>query len=348
MAQETFFTKELLSEKLQNQDSDLFERAHLLTKRLFKNKVFVRGIIEPTNKCEKDCFYCALRKSLSISRYEMKKTEVLEAALWSYKNGFGSIVIQSGENTSDVFLEYYLSVISEIKKTAPDLGITLCLGELSKEAYKALFKAGAHRYLLRIETSSKALYEKVHPKDHSFEARLQCLSDLKSVGYQLGSGVLIGLPYQSYDDLAGDLLFYKEMDVDMIGMGPYIPHEKTPLYKLRDKIIIKDPFTAALKMIALARLLLKDVNIAATTALDILDKNGREKALLSGANVIMPIVTPLKYRKDYKLYDNTALSYKDPYQCLKTLEKRLKKINKKIAYNVWGDPLHFKRRTCLP
>jgi biotin synthase len=343
MARETFFTKDILAEKLRNQDPALFEKANSLTKKLFKNKVFIRGIIEPTNNCGKDCFYCALRKSRSISRYCMTKEEVLNAALWAYKNDFGSIVIQSGENNSQEMTDYYISLIREIKKKT-DLGITLCLGELPKASYEALFKAGAHRYLLRIETSSSSLYKKIHPQDHSFETRLKCLYDLKSVGYQVGTGVLIGLPFQTCEDLAQDLMFYKEMDIDMIGMGPYIPHEETPLYKLIDKIIIKNAFETSLKMIALSRLMLEDVNIAATTALDILDDHGREKALLAGANVIMPIVTPQKYRKDYKLYENSSLNYKDPFQCLKTLEERLKKINKKIAYNSWGDPLHFQRR----
>lgn len=347
MAQEISFTKDFLVEKLQCPRFFLFKKANTLTKSLFGEKIFIRGIIEPTNNCEKNCFYCALRKERPITRYIIPKSEALESALWAYEKGFGSIVIQGGENTSKAMIEYYLSLVFEIrKKTKGSLGITLCIGELPKEAYRELFKAGAHRYLLRIETSSESLYKKMHPKDHSFQKRLRCLHDLKSIGYILGTGVLIGLPYQTYDDLAGDLLFYKELDVDMVGMGPFILHEDTPLYSLKEHILIKDAFKTTLRMVALARLMLKDVNIAATTALDIIRPNGRELALECGANVIMPIITPLKYRKDYKLYENSALNYKDPINCLFALEKRLKKINKKIAYNTWGDPLHFKRKLC--
>lgn len=346
MEKEISITKEELSRKLQEDASDLFFNANALTEKLFNNKVFIRGIIELSNRCKKDCFYCALRKSHKINRYLMSENEILSSALFASEKRFGSIVLQAGENNSDEMVDFYSSVIKEIKKRT-NLGITLSLGEFSKEAYLEFFKAGAHRYLLRIETSSRLLYEKMHPKDHSFNKRLQCLLDLKTIGYQLGTGVLIGLPHQTYDDLAEDLLFYKNLDVDMIGMGPYIPHVETPLYNQIDKILIKDPFIVALKMVALSRLLLKDVNIAATTALDILDPCGREKALLCGANVVMPIITPIHYRKDYRLYDNSSLNYKDPFENLKLLEKRFERIKREIAFDTLGDPKHFFQRRGL-
>jgi biotin synthase len=346
MGKEISITKEDLSRRLQEEPSDLFFAANALTEKLFFNEVFIRGIIELSNRCQKDCFYCALRKSHKINRYLMTEKEILSAALFAHEKRFGSIVLQAGENNSDEMVDFYISVIRLIKNKT-NLGITLSLGEFSKEAYLEFFKAGAHRYLLRIETSSRQLYEKMHPKDHSFDKRLRCLSDLKTIGYQLGTGVLIGLPHQTYDDLADDLLFYKNLDVDMIGMGHYIPHVETPLSKQIDQIKIEDPFNVALKMVALCRLMLKDVNIAATTALDILNPSGREKALLCGANVVMPIITPLQYRKDYKLYDNSSLNYKDPLDNLKLLEKRFEKINRRIAFDTLGDPKHFFQRRLI-
>lgn len=343
MEKEIFFSKKEIIESLSLKDPrDLFFCADRLSQKLFDNKVYIRGIIEPTNFCQKNCFYCALRKERQISRYKMMKEEIVDLAFCAYQKGYGSIVIQTGENKSQENINFFVDVVRRVsQKTSGKLGITLSLGELSKEAYLQLFEAGASRYLLRIESSSQKLYENIHPHDHLFDERLRALEDLKEIGYQVGSGVMIGLPFQTIDDLAEDLLFFKKFDFDMIGMGPYIPHIDTPLYLYRDRIILKDVFNLSLKMIAIARLLLNDVNIAATTALDVLDPKGREKALLCGANVIMPICTPLKYRKDYKLYVNNFLGYKNAEDCLNRLNLRLKGINKEMIFYHLGDPFHY-------
>ena len=334
----------LLSENQEEIDK-LFQLANQLAENLFGNKVFFRGLLEFSNICSKDCFYCGLRKSnKNLSRFLITEEEILSAAIWADQNGYGSITLQSGEINTASRLDLIKSIISQIKKHTK-LGITLSLGELCKKTYQDLFELGAHRYLLRIETSSSSLYKKVHPKDHSFENRLQCLKDLQDIGYQTGTGVMIGLPFQTIKDLANDLLFFQKFDIDMIGMGPYLCHEDTPLAKTASSFSKDKRFTLSLKMIALARVLLKDVNIAAATALQVLDAKGREKALQCGANVLMPIITPKKYRDHYMIYEDKPCTDETASQCQMCLKRRLKSAKKEIAYNEWGDPPHFFART---
>ena len=319
----------------------LFSKANSLTEKLYQNKIHFRGIIEFSNTCEKNCYYCGLRRDFKIDRYEMVKKDILKCAKFCFEMGYGSIVLQSGEITTDKRLEFLLDIISKIKKKY-NLGITLSLGELKKESLKELFQAGAHRYLLRIETSNIALYNKLHPKDHSFENRINTLKTLKTLGYQVGTGVMIGLPFQTHVDLLNDLLFFKDFDIDMIGMGPYVPHPKTPSFKHIP--VLKDNFTLSLKMVALARLFLKDLNIAATTALQVYDKQGREKALLAGANILMPIVTPQEIRKNYLIYPDKPCIEDTKEKCFTCISARLKSIKKEMKKNEWGDSLHFKNR----
>jgi biotin synthase len=344
------FSKEEIIALLKTVGTDmqlLFEKALEMKLREVGNKVFFRGLIEFSNVCSKDCYYCGIRKSNDkVNRYTLTDMEVIEAARFAYENKFGSIVLQSGENSSSVFTSRIESLIRAIKKLSDDrLGITLSVGEQEEEVYQRWFDAGAHRYLLRIETSDKELYKKLHPADHSFDFRLNCLETLKKIGYQAGTGVMIGLPFQTVEQLANDLLFMKEFDVDMVGMGPYIEHAETPLFKFRNELWnINERFYMSLKMIAVLRLMLKDINIAATTALQAIDPLGREKAIKVGANIIMPNITPGKYRNDYQLYENKPCVDEDPDQCLGCLDARLSLSDSEIGYSEWGDSKHFRNR----
>jgi biotin synthase len=207
--------------------------------------------------------------------------------------------------------------------------------------------AGAHRYLLRIEVSNPELYGKLHPNDrhHDYNERIGALRRLRKTGYQVGTGVMIGLPFQTLPDLADDLLFFREFDIDMAGMGPYIEHEDTPLFRFRNELLpLRERFLLSLKMVALLRILMKDINIAATTAMQAIDPQGREKALLVGANVIMPNLTPLKYRQDYLLYENKPCLDEESEECKSCLEARIALAGDEIGYGEWGDSKHFNRR----
>ncbi|MFA6101643.1 MAG: [FeFe] hydrogenase H-cluster radical SAM maturase HydE [Victivallaceae bacterium] len=326
----------------------LFKAAYAVKERVTGRKVFLRGIIEISNICTKDCYYCGIRKSSrTMERFQLSLAEIVDAAMWANSHRYGSIVMQSGERGDELFIKLIEDAVREIKeKSAGQLGITLSMGEQTPEVYRRWFDAGAHRYLLRIESSNPELYRKLHPADHSHAARLQCLETLRSIGYQVGTGVMIGLPFQTLDDLVGDLLFFQKMDVDMIGMGPYLVSKDTPLAKeMPDFEAMKEQqLKLGLKMIAAARLLLKNVNIAATTALQALDPRGREQGLLAGANVIMPNLTAVQYRSSYQLYDNKPCLDENSEQCRFCLERRVQSIGESIGWDEWGDSRHFADR----
>lgn len=329
------------------QKTGIFKHAADIKTQHSGNKVFFRGLIELSNKCIKDCYYCGIRKSnLAVSRYDLTDEQVLGAARFAFENRYGSLVIQSGELKSAAFVARITRLVREIKKLSQNrLGITLSLGEQQPETYKEWFEAGAHRYLLRIETSNQELYRKLHPADHDFLTRLDCLNTLKKLGYQVGTGVMIGLPFQTVEHLADDLLFMKTFDVDMVGMGPYIEHPQTPLYAYKDQLRpIRERFDMTLKMIAILRILMKDINIAATTALQAIDPLGREKAVKVGANVIMPNITPGVYRNDYALYPDKPCVDEEPDQCLGCLDARLALADSEIGFDEWGDSKHFVNR----
>jgi len=231
--------------------------------------------------------------------------------------------------------------------TGGNLRITLSCGEQDKDTYRRWFDSGAHRYLLRIETSNPGLYNKLHPDDghHRFKYRLDCLYCLQDTGYQVGTGVMIGLPFQTTADLAGDLLFMEQFNIDMVGMGPYLEHRETPAYAFRDLLLPREErFQLALKMIAVLRILMKDINIAATTALQAIDNLGREKAIKVGANVIMPNITPGEYRDEYLLYQDKPCTDENALDCITCLETRIALINNEIAYGEWGDSNHYQKR----
>lgn len=327
----------------------LFKQAEKVRKSEVGKNVYLRGLIEISNICAKDCYYCGIRKSnKNTHRYELSTEEILSAADFAYKNHFGSIVLQGGEITSPKHTDWIELLLQEIKKLSDSkLGITLSLGEQSRDTYERWFKAGAHRYLLRIESSDSCLYSAIHPNNslHSHKNRLQALALLRDVGYQVGTGVMIGLPGQTMEQLANDLLFFKSNDIDMIGMGPYIEHKDTPLYSEKDKLLaLKDRYLLALKMVACLRILMKDVNIAAVTALQAIKTEGREMAIKVGANVIMPNITPGVWRNVYKLYENKPTISQNDEDNLAQLIARISSIGYNVELDSWGDSLHFRNR----
>jgi biotin synthase len=324
----------------------LFEKSAEIKQKYVGNKVYFRGLIEYSNICYKNCLYCGIRAgNKDLIHYTLSDEEVINAAKFAFENNYGSVVLQSGEIESSAFTEKIDKLIWEIKKLSDSkLGLTLSLGEQSEETYKQWFKSGAHRYLLRIETSNQELYSKIHPHNskHSFEKRLVALNTLKRLGFQAGTGVMIGLPFQTIENLAEDLLFMKEFDIDMCGMGPYIEHKQTPLYEFRDKLLpLNERFDLSLKMIAVLRIVMKDINIASTTALQAIDPIGREKAIKIGANIIMPNITPGNNRDNYLLYENKPCTDEEVEDCKTCLEARLHFAGAEIGYGEWGDSKHF-------
>jgi biotin synthase len=301
-------------------------------------EVYLRGLIEISNICTKNCLYCGIRRDIRCQRYELSEEEVLDSAREAASRRYGSVVIQGGERADAAFIGKVTRLLKAIKSIDtgedPPLGITLSLGEQPREVYEEWFDAGAHRYLLRIESSNPDLYYKIHPHDHSYDRRLQALCDLKDIGYQAGTGAMIGLPFQTAEDLADDLLFYKEFDTPMVGMGPYNPHPETPLTLSGVPYpSARRRFSLGLKMVALLRLLMPDINIAAATALEILDPRGREKGVLSGANVIMPNITPQEQMVKYNLYDRKTLNASDVQDLISQ--------GIPIGYGRWGDSKHY-------
>lgn len=346
------FSREDLVRLLKAEGADrtaLFTAAAARKEAVVGKKVYFRGLVEFSNECSKDCLYCGIRNSNSkVVRYEVADEDILAACRFAWENKFGSVVLQSGELSSTKFINRVDYLVKEIKAMSNgELGITLSCGEQTRETYLRWFESGAHRYLLRIESSNPELYGKIHPKNehHSFEKRLECLRLLKKCGYQVGTGVMIGLPFQTMEDLASDLLFLKQIDVDMVGMGPYIEHEDTPLYEFRHLVTSKqERFDLALRMVASLRLLLPDINIAAATALQAIDPAGREKAVKIGANIIMPNLTPSAFRKDYQLYEDKPCLDEDADQCRNCLEARIELAGSEIGYGEWGDSRHFSQR----
>lgn len=333
----------MLSLKDKGEIQKLYERAYAVKKKHVGTKVYFRGIIELSNICSMNCFYCGIRSgNKNVRRYQMQRVEILSEARWCYEQRYGSLVLQAGEREDKKWTDFITTLIRDIKEVSDNkLGITLSLGEQAEEVYQEWFEAGAHRYLLRIETSNPELYKTLHPRDHSFQRRLGCLRSLRKLGYQTGTGVMMGLPGQTAGDLADDILFFHDEDIDMLGMGPFIPHKDTPLGHLVENY---DPETAlekGLKMIAACRIALKDVNIASTTALQALMPTGRELGLLAGANVIMPNVTDTRYREGYQLYEGKPGLDENALSSRLSLEKSILSIGETIGYGEWGDPRHY-------
>lgn len=327
----------------------LFRKSAEVKEKYIGKKVWFRGLIEFSNVCGKDCLYCGIRKgNKNVSRYSLTDDEILTAARFAWVNKYGSIALQSGELESKSVTERIENLLHKIKELSNgELGITLSVGEQSSEVYKRWYDAGAHRYLLRVEATNQALYNKIHPYDskHDFRKRLGCLKALQDIGYQTGTGVMIGLPFQTLDDLAGDLLFMKEFNIDMCGMGPYVEHADTPLIEHAGNLLpLKERFDLTLKMIAIIRIMMKDINIVAATALQAIDPIGREKAVKIGANILMPNITPGKYRDSYKLYDNKPCTDDSAEDCQSCLEARVSLADAEVVYGEWGDSEHYNKR----
>jgi len=339
--------------KLLEADGDdrlrLFEKAAEIKHKYIGNKVHLRGLIELTNKCTKNCYYCGIGASnKSINRFMVSIPEAEKAIQFAYDNNYGSIVIQSGELQTEEFISTIEKILLSANKIGKgSLGITLSCGEQSINTYQRWKNAGAHRYLLRIEASDKELYYKLHPNNlkHDFGIRLQALKSLQQLGYQTGTGVMIGLPFQTVSNLANDLLFMRHFDIDMCGMGPYIEHVDTELYKYKDLVpSISKRIDLSLKMIAILRIMMKDVNIAATTAMQTLVNGGREMALKAGANIMMPNITPGVYREQYALYKGKPGLDEEAEDSKQSIEKLIKRADCVVGYGEQGNSRHYTNR----
>lgn len=277
----------------------LFNKARTVTNRYFNNSIYLRGLIEITNYCKNDCYYCGIRRSNSqLERYRLSPEEILACCDIGYPLGFRTFVLQGGEggHYSD---ESIVSILQSIKAKYPDCAITLSIGEKSYESYLEFYRAGADRYLLRHETADPFLYSRLHPSEQSLESRKSCLYALKDIGYQVGTGFMVGSPFQTMENLADDLLFVKEFKPEMVGIGPFISHHDTPFADQPS-----GSMETTLIMIAIVRLMLPNVLIPSTTALGTIDSDGRARGILAGANVVMPNLSPQEVRTKYALYDH--------------------------------------------
>lgn len=315
---------ELIELLTDSQANDLlFAAADRVRKQFVGDEVHLRALIEFSNICRNNCLYCGLQaQNRALKRYRLNSDEILALAQKAADYGYKTVVLQGGEDPHFT-AAIWAPIIAQIKTLG--LAVTLSLGEWSTDDYRVLKQAGADRYLLRIETTDKALYEKYNP-GMSFENRLRCLYDLKELGYEVGTGILVGLPGQTVQSLARDILFFKELQADMIGLGPFIPNPDTPL-----KNAPAPQLTAALKVMALTRLLLPDINIPATTAMETVQPDGRLRALQSGANVVMPNVTEGEARLNYALYPGKACAGEDPSRCRGCLTAKLHLIGRTVS-----------------
>lgn len=302
------------------------DKANEVRKKIYGNQIFVRGLIEISNICKNNCLYCGIRKdNKECDRYRLTKEEILCCCKEGYELGIRTFVLQGGED-GYFYDEILCSIVAEIKTQFPDCAVTLSMGERSRESYKALYKAGADRYLLRHETADKNHYNMLHPIEMSFSNRMRCLQDLKEIGYQTGCGFMVGSPYQTLKMLAKDFRFIESFQPQMCGIGPFIPHKAT---EFREKTAGSVDFTCYL--LSLIRLLCPSVLLPATTALGTLDSKGREKGILAGANVVMPNLSPKTVRKKYELYNDKLSDGEEAVQGIENLKKKIKEISYEIV-----------------
>jgi biotin synthase len=324
---------------------NLLTAADLCRRNSLGDQVYLRGLVEFSNNCHCNCYYCGIRRdNRKIKRYRLSREEIITAALTAFRAGFHSIALQAGETAEAADVNFIRETIKAIKEQSQaldphekGLGITLSIGELSYQQYQQLWEAGAHRYLLRMETTDPQLFQSLHPPSQTFARRLECLAALKDIGFQVGSGVMVGLPGQDLEYLAQDLRFFLKQDIDMLGMGPYIPHQNTPLVRAGKKCPF-DPFAVTLKMLAIARLLMPDINIVASTALQSIHPQGLQLGLKAGANIVMPVLTPEAERRQYKLYENKETK-KVPQ-----LLQEIRDSGFEVGLWQWGDSPHYKKR----
>ena len=301
------------------------EKADNIRKKIYSNHVYIRGLIEVSNVCRNDCYYCGIRKSnKNCQRYTLTKEQILECCEEGYTLGFRTFVMQGGEGIFQA--NKVCDIVSEIKLKFPDCAVTLSLGEYSTEEYEQMYKAGANRYLLRHETADKAHYEMLHPKELSFDNRMRCLYDLKRIGFQAGCGVMVGSPFQTPLNLAKVLKFIEEFSPDMCGIGPFMPQKDTPFGKEKAGTAAQTIF-----LLSLIRIIKPNILLPATTALGSIQKNGRELGIMAGANVIMPNLSPYSERKKYSLYDNKLSSGKESAQNLNELKASMEAIGYEIV-----------------
>lgn len=318
--------RELISSYNEETASVLRDEAVRLRKEIYGNTVYIRGLIEISNICKNDCFYCGIRKSNRLcERYRLSEEEILQCCAYGYGLGFRTFVLQGGE---DGFFtdEYLCGLVSKIKENHPDCAVTLSLGERSEESYQKLFKAGADRYLLRHETADSEHYSRLHPESLTLANRISCLESLKKTGFQVGCGFMVGSPYQTTETIAKDLKFIEEFKPDMCGIGPFIPHKDTPF---KDYPAGSVDFTCFL--LSVIRIIKPDILLPSTTALGTLDENGREKGILSGANVVMPNLSPEEARSRYMLYNNKLNTGVESADKLEELKKRIKDVGYEIV-----------------
>ena len=305
---------------------ELAELAVAERKKYYSNTVYIRGLIEISNICKNNCLYCGIRRdNRDCERYRLNKEEILSCCEEGYELGFRTFVMQGGE---DSFFtdEVLCDIISSIKEKYPDCAITLSLGERPYESYKRLYDAGADRYLLRHETADAEHYSKLHPSNMSFENRMRCLRDLKDIGFQTGCGFMVGSPYQTYAHIAKDLKFIEEFKPQMCGIGPFIPHKATPFASFAAGTVELTCY-----LLSIIRLIHPTILLPATTALGSIEEGGREKGILSGANVVMPNLSPMDNRKKYELYNNKLYSSAESAQAKAELEERIKNIGYEVV-----------------
>lgn len=326
---------------IENIDCDntkyLLSKSFNVRKSNYDNKVYLRGLVEISNYCKNDCYYCGIRFSnKNITRFRLSKDEILECCKLGYEVGYRTFVLQGGEDNhyND---ELMCDIISSIKTLYPDCAITLSLGEKNFETYKKYYNSGADRYLLRHETSTDGHYKKLHPSKMSLSYRKKCLDDLKEIGFQIGAGFMVGSPYQENSDLVRDLLYIKELNPHMVGIGPFIPHHDT---KFRDDK--HGSLDKTLLILGITRLLLPKSLLPATTALASIDSNGRNAGLLAGCNVIMPNLSPHELRKHYSLYDNKISTGQEAFEYHKSLEENVKSLGLEVDYSR-GDNIEWRR-----
>lgn len=317
----------LIKERDEENASYLASLAREEAVKIYGNGVFPRGLVEFTNYCKNNCYYCGIQGSNQhTNRYRLSKDEILSACENGYQLGYRSFVLQGGEDphySDDVMVP----IVSEIRKRYQDCAITLSLGERSKESYQKLYDAGADRYLLRHEAATPELYQKLHPESLSLENRIQCLWNLKEIGYAVGTGFMVGAPYQTVENLVDDLLFIQKLDPQMVGIGPFVPHHDT---KFKDYPSGTVELTTYLTSIL--RLMNPHLLLPATTALGTIDPRGREKGILAGANVVMPNLSPVAVRKDYSLYDNKICTGEEAAECAGCLGRRLASIDYELVF----------------
>lgn len=304
----------------------LFSLSSKRREEYYGKDVYIRGLIEFTNYCKNDCYYCGIRRSnKNVQRYRLDLDDILNCCEEGYSLGFRTFVLQGGEDTYFTD-ERMCGIISEIRKRYNDCAITLSIGEKSRESYQAYFDAGANRYLLRHETADHTHYSKLHPQELSLDNRKRCLYDLKEIGYQVGTGFMVGSPFQTAENLAKDMMFIKELQPSMAGIGPFITHKDTPF---SDKP--SGTLELTLFMLGLIRLTLPYALIPSTTALGTIAPNGRELGLKAGANVIMPNLSPVSVRKKYMLYDNKICTGEESAQCIQCLKNRVSSVGYEIV-----------------